>query len=80
MKRRIVTGADGTPVYITIDGDMVDAVAFDFYGQHSKNAEAVFEANPGLAARGAALPAGIAIRLPRLSQQEQPRAFVTLWD
>lgn len=77
---RIIKAADGTDVYVTIDGDMVDAIAHARYGRHGANTEAIYEANPGLAARGAVLPAGVAIRLPIIAQQETPVAIRRLWD
>jgi phage tail protein X len=77
---RIVKAADGMDVYVTIDGDMVDAIAFARYGRHGSNTEAIYEANPGLAARGAVLPAGVAVRLPAIPQQETPAPIRRLWD
>ncbi|RYH02829.1 phage tail protein [Salipiger sp. IMCC34102] len=50
-------------IYRTRDGDVVDAVAFAHYG-HEDMVEAVFAANPGLAARGPVLPSGVTIVLP----------------
>jgi phage tail protein X len=50
-------------VYITRDGDMVDAIAFERYGNHGSEA-AIFAANPGLADHGPILPAGLTIKLP----------------
>ena len=80
MKRRIVTGTDGIPVYVTVDGDMVDLIAFEYYGRHAQNTEEILNANPGLAAYGPVLPAGRAIKLPRINQQNTPVAFKKLWD
>lgn len=42
--------------------------------------EAVLDANPGLAARGEVLPAGVEIRLPELDQQVEDTGVVHLWD
>ncbi|UUS15867.1 tail protein X [Stenotrophomonas sp. CD2] len=45
--------------YNTRDGDVVDRIAYAHYGEQSPAIlRAVFDANPGLAARGAVLPAG----------------------
>ncbi len=49
--------------YRTIDGDMVDAICKAHYGREDMTA-AVYEANPGLAARGPVLPKGVLIKLP----------------
>ncbi|MBC6416877.1 MAG: tail protein X [Rhodospirillales bacterium] len=64
-------------VYRTRDGDMVDALAKAHYGREDMTA-AVYRANPGLAAKGAVLPAGILIRLPDPGP-EPVRRPVRLW-
>ncbi|MCM0751497.1 hypothetical protein DEA98_09830 [Brucella pseudogrignonensis] len=64
MLNRIVTSITGEKVYITIDGDVVDAIAYKYYGKHGKNTEALLEANPDLFAYGPVLPAGLRIVLP----------------
>ncbi len=63
--------------YITRDGDMVDAIAFERYGEHGSEA-AVLAANPGLADHGPILPAGLVIKLPAVAT---PMATATtkLW-
>jgi len=66
--------------YTCIDGDMVDAVCFAFYGEESGFTEAVLDANPGLAAKGPALPAGTTIILPDLGPAKKTPAVVKLWD
>ncbi len=51
--------------YQSKDGDMVDDVAFRYYGQTSGGeVEAVYAANYRLADLGPELPAGIVISLP----------------
>lgn len=80
MKRRIVTGPNGEVRFVTIDGDMIDAIAYAYYGQHSRNTEAIIEANPHLAEVGTVLPAGIVIRLPPAPRQDLPKPFRRLWD
>lgn len=77
---RIVKAADGMDVYVTAEGDMVDLIAYRYYGQHGRNAEAIFAENPGLAARGPVLPAGVPVRLPRITQQIVQKPFRRLWD
>jgi len=50
--------------YTTRDGDMVDEIAFSRFGRTAGVVELILEANPGLAARGPRLPAGLVICLP----------------
>jgi len=52
--------------YRTKDGDMVDQICFDHYGDESM-AGAVYRANPGLAKYGPLLPRGLEIDLPNQS-------------
>lgn len=80
MRERITTGSDGVAVYTTIDGDVVDLIAFVYYGQHDRHTEAILEANPGLAEMGEVLSAGVRIRLPRVAAQETPKPFRQLWN
>ena len=69
--------------HVTVDGDVLDAIIAARYGQRAdvlgKVLRAVLDANPGLAERGAVLPAGVAIKLPDLPL---PAAIPTvrLWD
>lgn len=53
--------------YRTQDGDTVDIIAYKYYGGQAGSVEAVFNANPGLAAQGDTLPGGIIVKLPKLS-------------
>lgn len=61
----------------TSDGDMVDAISRAHYGTEAHTA-AIYDANPGLAARGPILPAGLLIVLPSVPRDpvEQP---IRLW-
>lgn len=77
---RIITAADGSAIYVTADGDMVDLIAYRYYGKHAKNTEAIFEANPGLAGLGPVLPAGVAVKLPQMPQPSSTTPFRQLWD
>lgn len=52
--------------YRTKEGDSVDAIAWKHYGTRRGAAEAVLDANRGLADAGALLPAGLLIDLPDL--------------
>ena len=55
-------------VYVTEPGDVLDELLSRHYGAARLSAAlaAVWTANPGLAARGLSLPAGLAITLPVL--------------
>lgn len=69
-----------TTEYITSDGDMVDQIAWNYYGtRDGLVTEQLLDANKGLADLGPLLPAGITVVLPDLTlpatQQE-----VRLWD
>ncbi len=61
------------------DGDMLDAICFKYYGSQIGTAEAVLEANPGLAEHGPMLPAGLVIELPDIDAPQAEKA-VRLWD
>jgi phage tail protein X len=65
--------------YVTKDGDVLDAICWSHYGSRVGTAEAVLKANPGLASRGAALPAGVVILLPDVAAPAAQQA-VRLWD
>lgn len=67
-------------IWITAEGDMVDAVCRLHYGDRPGAAEAVLDANPGLADRGPVLPAGVRIRLPDLEERPASSGAVRLWD
>lgn len=74
-------GPDGTSTYTTIDGDTLDLIAFNFYGNHGGTTELLLDANPGLAARGTVYDAGILIRLPeRAVENPTVRSQIRLWD
>ncbi len=66
--------------YRTRDGDVIDAVCRRYYGRESGAVEAVLEANPGLAAVGSVLPAGMLIELPDLPRPLETIDTVKLWD
>ena len=67
-------------VWITAEGDMLDAVCRLHYGPRTGAAEAVLDANPGLADRGPVLPAGVRIKLPELGEEPPSSGAVRLWD
>ena len=69
------------PTYKTSDGDIVDNIAWLHYGDQSPDVlRQVFEANPGLAARGVVLPAGVSIELPDVVKPATITQGVSLWD
>lgn len=65
--------------YRTIDGDMVDEIAFREYGATAGAVEAIYEANRDLAELGPVLPAGVVILLPSLTAQQKQTSRVKLW-
>ena len=70
---------DGSVVYVTVDDDVVDHIAFRRYGRHTGTMEAVLDANPGLASMPIKLPAGVRIILPSIPDPE-PAKQIELWD
>lgn len=81
MRERYLTAADGSAIYVTVDGDMVDLIAHVHYGSHLGNTERVYDANPGLSARGPVLPAGVVVKLPELPvKAATAKPFRRLWD
>ena len=64
--------------YRTKTGDMLDLVCHRYYGDSIYSVEAVYDANPGLAAHGPILPAGVNIDLPE-AQPAEPQT-IRLWD
>ena len=61
----------------TSDGDVLDEICYAVYGSVTGMVEAVYEANPGLAAREQPFMAGITITMPDV---DVPRSEpVQLW-
>ncbi|MEJ0003473.1 MAG: tail protein X [Pararobbsia sp.] len=61
----------------TSDGDVLDVICYAVYGSVIGTVEAVYEANPGLAAHEQPFVAGIRITLPDIDvQRDEP---VQLW-
>lgn len=69
-------------IYVTRQGDMVDAIAYRAYGtEHNGTTEAILAANPGLADRGPVLPENIEIKLPDIPVSRTKRlATVDIWS
>lgn len=67
-------------IYRTRDGDMLDAICLDYYGQAEGYLESVLAVNPGLAEIGLTYSAGLLIDLPDLPAQKQSQASIRLWS
>lgn len=69
-------------IYITRQGDMIDAIAYRTYGtEHAGTTEAILAANPGLGDRGPVLPANVEIMLPDIpAPRTKHIATVDLWS
>lgn len=68
-------------IVTSIQGDTVDLICWRHYGATSGAVEAVFAANPDLAAKGAVLPFGTKITLPDVDiANETATTTVSLWD
>lgn len=80
MRLKTTIRADGIEIYTTVEGDMVDAIAFTAYGGHANNTQILYEANEGLARRGPVLPAGVEIVIPAKPPAREPRHTIRLWD
>lgn len=65
--------------YMTHHGEMIDAICRRAYGDESGYVEAVLNANPGLAALAAPLPAGTVIVLPDVPKASEVIPVVSLW-
>lgn len=65
--------------YRTKDGDMLDRICWEYYGQQAGAVEAVLEANPGLGDKGPVFIAGLEITLPDLAPAAN-ETTIRLWD
>ena len=65
----------------THQNDTVDQLCWRHLGKTERVVEATLELNPGLAAAGPILPAGMAINLPdHATMPAATRPTVNLWD
>lgn len=64
-------------LYRTIDGDMADALALRLLGS-AQHVVLLLEANPGLPAHGAVLPAGLVLVIPP-TPVSTSRSTMRLW-
>lgn len=63
------------------EGELVDELCWRTLGRTEKVTEMTLELNPGLAALGPRLPAGLEVVLPDLPETSLPvREVVQLWD
>jgi phage tail protein X len=70
-----------TTTYTTKDGDVVDAIAWAYYGtRDGLVVEQVLAANKGLSDYGPILPAGVVITLPDIATTANSTATVKLWS
>ena len=65
--------------YTTRQGDMVDVIALERFGATAGATEAIYAANPGLAALGPVLPAGVVVTLPAPFAPDRTQA-TRLWS
>lgn len=73
-------GPQMTASYTTTGGEMIDEIAARHYGHQLGTAEAVMDANPGLAALAPILPPGLTIILPDLAAPAATNTPVKLYD
>ncbi|AGA74242.1 phage tail protein [Pseudomonas plecoglossicida] len=64
----------------TQQNDTVDALCWRHYGRTAGVVEAVLDANPGLADRGAVLQSGVLVNLPEIQTSAPERQMVNLWE
>jgi phage tail protein X len=67
-------------VYTTIEGDMLDLIAFREYGVSSKATEQLYDHNYRIADNPAEMPAGVDVELPRMTNLTPLRRIIRLWD
>lgn len=65
--------------YITKENDVLDEIAWRYYGSNLKTIEPVLEANRGVAEIGLIYSAGIKIFLPDI-QKPPVNETIKLWD
>ncbi len=63
----------------TEEGDSVDLIAFKRFGASNGTTESILDANPGLAALGPVLPAGVKVIIP-VPVQKDRRQSTRLWS
>ena len=68
----------GMTRYQTKDGEVLDLICRNYYGNVDAALDSVLAANPGLSSNESVLPAGILILLPDLDVSEV--TSIRLWD
>ena len=69
-----------TQTIITVQDQVLDAIAKRIYGNEHGTTEAILNANPGLAALGPVLPQAYELTLPALPPAAPPAAAtIDLW-
>jgi phage tail protein X len=64
--------------YTTVQGDMLDRIAWTIYGDEGMAVD-ILEANPRLSDHGPVLPMGLTITLPA-RREPKATAPITLWS
>lgn len=68
-----------TNIYISKEGDVVDMVAYIYYGQVFGATEHIYANNPGLEDYNDVLPAGVQILLMPYTPEITDAQFVSPW-
>ena len=80
FESRIIIGSDGVSRYVSIQGDMLDHIAHQYFGEHGRNTSRLLELNPELAEVYPSLPAGTVVVLPQENAPLVSDQTVSLWD
>ena len=67
-------------IYVTRDGDVIDAICWRVFGRTAGVVEEVLALNPGLGFFPEVLPAGVSIVLPSSPAVPAPKRELSLWD
>jgi phage tail protein X len=68
------------PEYRTVEGDTADLIVHRVLGRTAGSTEALLDANPGLAAAGPLLPAGLTVSIPAAPAQAVAARPLRLWE
>ena len=68
------------PSVIANDHETVDALCMRTLGRTAGVVEATLAINPGLAAKGPHLPAGMVVQLPAITAAQKNIKTIQLWD
>jgi phage tail protein X len=67
--------------YVTAQDDMIDAIAWGYYGYAAGAVEAILALNPGLSLQPPMLPENITIVLPDIAAAPSPpKQTINIWD